>query len=87
MESVIIRIFRRTMFVSSLIVFLGTTAAAGDIRHELESPRHPTGKVRLQIRISEAKRKKESLRYYRSVARQQKTGKILSPASRDWRTD
>lgn len=41
---------------------------------------HPARKVRLQIRISEAKKKKDALRYYRSIARQQKAGRI-NPSS------
>ncbi len=63
-----------------IIIIKASSAFTGDIGPSLPSMLHPAGKVRLQIRISEAKKKKNVLRYYRSVARQQKAGGI-NPSS------
>ncbi|MBI5577308.1 MAG: hypothetical protein HY896_13230 [Deltaproteobacteria bacterium] len=60
------------MLVSAFFVSL---AAASELRRNISHSQKPAGKIRLQIRISEAKKKKSSVRYYRSVARQQKTVK------------
>lgn len=65
--------------VTLLLIFLvlfGNPAEAGENRPDTASSPHSARKMRLQLRISEAKRKKDALRYYRSVARQQKTRKI-----------
>ena len=73
------RIFGMRQFAFPLLFILiihASPAIPGDTRPARLTILHPAGKVRLQIRISEAKKKKDALRYYRSVARQQKAGRI-----------
>lgn len=45
-------------------------------------PAHEWKKIHLQLRIAKAKRKADSLWYYRSVARQLKTDEVAIPVSR-----
>jgi hypothetical protein len=65
------------------ILFLCASASAGEDRSAHRSATHCQydKEVRLQLRIAEAKRNKDSLLYYKSVARQQKTGIFKLPAS------
>lgn len=67
-------------FLSSL----GGTAVGGETLQGNASarPAHEKNKIHLQLRIAKAKRKSDSLRYFRSIARQLKTGRIAIPASR-----
>ncbi len=67
----------RVLFI---LIIHACPAFSGDLQPGRLSMLHPAGKVRLQIRISEAKKKKDALRYYRSVARQQKAGRINPPS-------
>lgn len=58
--------------------------AAGGKSLQGNAAAHPSRereKIRLQLRIAKAKRKADTLRYYQSVARQMKTGKISIAAS------
>jgi hypothetical protein len=66
-----------------LILFLWGSASAGEDRsaHRSVTCRQYDNEVRLQLRIAEAKRNKDSLLYYKSVARQQKMGVFKLPAS------
>lgn len=54
------------------ILFLWGSASAGEDRsaHRSATRRQYNKEVRLQLRIAEAKRNRDSLRYYKSVARQ-----------------
>jgi len=73
---------RSVVLVLMTLLLLGSTAAAGGNGHP--QPRHHTRckkMVRLQLRIAEAKGRKDSSRYYRSIARQQKTRKTGTPSS------
>jgi len=64
------------------LLFLWGSASAGEDRSAHRSATHQYDKeVRLQLRIAEAKRNKDSLLYYKSVARQQKMGVFKLPAS------
>ncbi|OGP76001.1 MAG: hypothetical protein A2Z40_00800 [Deltaproteobacteria bacterium RBG_19FT_COMBO_60_16] len=56
------------------ILLLSGSAAAGEKVLGQITALHPQNKkmVLLQLRIAEARGKKESLRYYRSIARQQR---------------
>lgn len=72
---------RPALLALLVLVLAGPHAAADENRHDSASSRPAAIKVRLQIRISEAKKKKEAIRYYRSVARQQKSGKIRPSGS------
>jgi hypothetical protein len=71
------------------ILFLWGSASAGEDRspHRSAAPRQFNKEVRLQLRIAEAKRNRDSLRYYKSVARQQKMGVFKRPASACGMTD
>jgi len=64
------------VLVLMTLLLLGSTAAAGGNGHP-QPRRHTRCKkmVRLQLRIAEAKGRKDSSRYYRSIARQQKMRK------------
>lgn len=63
-----------------LVVLLQGSAAAGTDRCGQPSGTLPADRaVRLQIRISEAKRKSDSIRYYRSAARRRKKeGRVIT---------
>ena len=63
-------------FILLFLILCGNPAKAGENRTDPSPSHNPARKMRLQLRISEAKKKKDDLRYYRSVARQQKTGRI-----------
>jgi hypothetical protein len=65
------------------ILFLWGSASAGEDRsaHRSATHRQYDKEVRLQLRIAEAKRNKDSLLYYKSVVRQQKMGVFKRPAS------
>lgn len=54
------------------ILFLLGSASAGEDRssHRSADHRQTNKEVRLQLRIAEAKRNRDSLRYYKSLARQ-----------------
>lgn len=54
------------------ILFLWGSASAGEDRsaHRSATRRQYNKEVRLQLRIAEAKRNRDSLRYYKSLARQ-----------------
>ncbi len=72
----------RTAFpaIIFLVLFMGPAVPCESGNMSPDSSQPQTGKtVRLQIRISEAKKKKHALHYYRSVARQQKAGRISLP--------
>jgi hypothetical protein len=75
-----------TIAPALIILFLLRGLASGGekpCRTNSPFPRN-SGKIYLQLRIEEAKRRTEGIRYYRSVARQQKYGKEHSPpAGRD----
>ncbi len=64
-------------------LFLWDYASAGEDRcvRPSATPRQYNREVRLQLRIAEAKRNRDSLRYYKSLARQQKMGVPRRPAS------
>ncbi len=70
-------------------LFLWGNASAGEDRcvHPTATPRQYNREVRLQLRIAEAKRNRDSLRYYKSIARQQKMGGSKRPASACGMTD
>lgn len=71
------------------ILILWGSASAGEecTAHRSATHRQTNREVRLQLRIAEAKRNKDSLRYYKSVARQQKLGVFNPPASASGMTD
>lgn len=71
------------------ILFLWGSVSAGEERSANRSAIHrQSGKeVRLQLRISEAKKNKDSLRYYKSLVRQQLSGEFKRPASACGMTD
>lgn len=74
---------RSVVLVLMTLLLLGSTATAGG--NGLPLPRHHTRckkMVRLQLRIAEAKGRKDSSRYYRSIARQQKTRETGTPSSK-----
>jgi hypothetical protein len=63
---------------------LSGTATGGEAfqGHAATHPSLEKKKIHLQMRIAKAKRKADSLRYYRSVARQLIIGKVAITASR-----
>lgn len=66
-----------------LVLFMGPAALCESGNMSPDSSQPPAMKtVRLQIRISEARKKKDALRYYRSIARQQKAWRINHPLLR-----
>ena len=70
----------QTAILTVFLVGFSIPPAAAEDNHHKPISIKPSGKsVCLQMRISEAKRKNGALRYYRSIARQQKTGKFRSP--------
>lgn len=67
-----------------LVVACESGQAAGETEslRRLPSRQKPGDPVLLQIRISEAKNRREMLRYYKSVARQRKTGNVKGASDR-----
>ncbi len=81
---------QRILFCAVIfILFLLESASVGEDRSAHRSANHLqyNKEVRLQLRIAEAKRNNDSIRYYKSVARQQKMGKSKRPASPFGMTD
>ena len=79
----------KSVIAAIFLLFLWGSASAGDERspHRSAAHRQFQKELRLQLRIVESKRNRESLRYYKSVARQLKTGKFKRPSSAFGGTD
>jgi hypothetical protein len=82
---------KQRIFICAAIftLFLWGHASAGEDHcvHSSATCRQYRREVRLQLRIAEAKRNRDSIRYYKSVARQQKVGVPKRPASACGMTD
>lgn len=70
------------VLVLATLLLLGSPAAGGNLQPQHRPHSSCKKKVRLQLRIAEAKGRKDSSRYYRSIARQQKVRKTGSSPHR-----
>lgn len=73
---------RIIVYAAIFTLFLWGHASAGEIRfaHRSAIPRQYDKEIRLQLRIAEAKKNRDSLRYYKSVSRQRKMSMFKRPA-------
>lgn len=60
----------------------GQAAAESDDLMRRQSRLNPGNPVLLQIRISEAKKRRETLRYYKSIARRRNAGNLKGASDR-----